>query len=543
MLVWRLERGERVGVLDTLAASTSLTSTIASLFRLRVLNAIGIVLIAIWALSPVGGQASFRQFSIGSSTDTTSALYEYPATTGNLHQYDNSDRAAIWAAVNILYRAAVIGPAETKRSPLDLWGNVKIPRVEYYEDNHEAESDNDGWYQTHINDNSDPAIFASLIGIPLSGVNGSGFIDYKLNLQTMYLNLSCTKNYIYNQGVPDNAFSLGSPQDSTAHLWWDRSFSVSNMTTARSNISLVNGSMPAYTFGYVNIGIDSSFVVACTLRTTYVEAEVSCADASSCLVSRMRRSRLDHPHANITQLDIATGLYWNWYLFALAFIGSLTTRPAWPTLMDFYIAAPDNPALTTLTNDMAQPADIYAVRLGQLFNAYWSCASMPYTISVGLADGRTQADPNISFAFDDFHNNASLEAQSPKMKLWQTEGTRSHSFEVFRAHKAWVVTLCVASAVLIIASLIPPIIRHFLIKGPDIIMNISSLAMRDNVYIRLPSSGTYLEASDRARLLRDCKVRFGDVDDQGDIGRLAIGEVHDDDAEAIGRVRKTKVYE
>lgn len=59
--------------------------------------------------------------------------------------------------------------------------------------------------------------------------------------------------------------------------------------------------------------------------------------------------------------------------------------------------------------------------------------------------------------------------------------------------------------------------RHLLTCNPDILMNISSLATRNNPYVPLPNYETYLDASDRARLLRNFKVRFGDIDGTAEV--------------------------
>jgi hypothetical protein len=72
IMLWRLERkgGERLGVLDTLAASTSFTNSVITQFRLRSINLLGLLLIVLWALSPIGGQATLRQISIGTKITT-----------------------------------------------------------------------------------------------------------------------------------------------------------------------------------------------------------------------------------------------------------------------------------------------------------------------------------------------------------------------------------------------------------------------------------------------------------------------------------------
>lgn len=63
----------------------------------------------------------------------------------------------------------------------------------------------------------------------------------------------------------------------------------------------------------------------------------------------------------------------------------------------------------------------------------------------------------------------------------------------------------------------------------------------NNPYLPLLSSGTFLDASDRSRLLKDYKLCFGDVDESADVGVLAIGAL-DTEGSNIARVRKNRVY-
>lgn len=379
----------------------------------------------------------------------------------------------------------------------------------------------------------------------MSGLLSSGFIDHKVNLHMMYLNLSCDKHGDNGYDVPANVSRTDNQGEAGATLWVNKSTS----SWIRNITAFANGTIPALVFGYAGPA-GPQLGVECTLRTTYVEVEVSCADAISCLPSRVRRSRLDHPSTNLTQLDVILGPYWNWNTFAKSFVSSATSRPSYPTLLDFYIAAPENPAHPLDWQTLSRPADVTAVRLGQLINAYWSCMTAKYALSAGLTTGASYLDPNVSFALVAYNpesywgGNYSLASErGAQARLWQAQGTRSRSIEVFQAHKVWVAMLCIASAVLILASLIPPIVRLFLIEGLEVMMNISSLATRDNPHWRLPPNGTYLDASDRSRLLKDCKVRFGDVDSGGDVGRLVIGELEDGKAGGIERVKKGRKYE
>jgi hypothetical protein len=130
-----------------------------------------------------------------------------------------------------------------------------------------------------------------------------------------------------------------------------------------------------------------------------------------------------------------------------------------------------------------------------------------------------------------------------KTKAWSSDLTKTERKEVIQAHRGWVVALCLASIVLIAASLVAPFVHHFLTVGVDVAMNISSLATRDNAHMRIPQTGSYLDASDRARLLRDYKVRFGEVEGAAGGGSLVMGSIGSVDGPEIARVRKGRLYE
>jgi hypothetical protein len=127
-----------------------------------------------------------------------------------------------------------------------------------------------------------------------------------------------------------------------------------------------------------------------------------------------------------------------------------------------------------------------------------------------------------------------------KTKAWSAEATKTERKEVIVAHRGWVVALCFASILLIVLSLVAPFAHHFLTIGVDVAMNISSLATRSNPHTSLPHSGTYLDASDRARLLRNHQIRFGDVEGAADVGALVMGSFN---GAIIARVRKGRLYE
>lgn len=132
-----------MGVLDTLAGSTSLTATLVSQFQLRSVSVVGIALISIWALSPVGGQASIRQLTNGTKVQIEPTTFQYLVHSGMGVSFLHSDQAQPIEYLNTLFKSSILAPAATRATPQDPWGNVKIPRIESYE-NRGAVSDEDG---------------------------------------------------------------------------------------------------------------------------------------------------------------------------------------------------------------------------------------------------------------------------------------------------------------------------------------------------------------------------------------------------------------
>jgi hypothetical protein len=126
-------------------------------------------------------------------------------------------------------------------------------------------------------------------------------------------------------------------------------------------------------------------------------------------------------------------------------------------------------------------------------------------------------------------------------RAWRMNGTASRHADIIIAHKGWVTTLGIASIVLLFISLIPPTARQ-LCNGPPLEVNLSNLLTRHNPYISLSSTGTSVEADDRARWLKDLRVQFGDVESQANIGSLAIGRPVRGERD-IERVQEGRLYE
>jgi hypothetical protein len=547
ILLWRLERGDRVGTLDLLAGSTSLTSTVNSQLQLRAISIIGLSLILIWALSPIGGQASIRvlSFSDGIRKESVAMSYVVPTSTG--YGYVGDTFLGGLGVANSIFLAALYSPVATKNSTMDLWGNVKIPLVEVYENS--SPSDPEGWF----NVTSEKTIFASLMGTPVAGYVQASNVVYSFNMQTSYLHLDCpfaNSSYSTYAGPADGSsfFGLGA----TIYLNYNASCGTSNLTcqgsgplagmrpgcTSPPNIyssdskynvsegifpplNLDNRTPRNFTYYDQQLGT-SSF---CYIETTYVEVVVTCGPGFACGAVRVRRSTRSHPHPAYTVLDDVGGPGTpvpggDW---GLLLGGLLTVAPPFQsglqTVLQRYLANPDDATDPGTSNVASPPIDrtLWAIRQGQIMNSYHDSLSDIYNLTRGRV-----ADPQ---AF----GNA-------------TTGMITTSFEVFVCHRGWVVALSVASSILIISCLAHLVVRLLLNRTPELMLNISSLATRDNPYIDTGGGGTALGASERARLFKDKKVRFGDVRPEHDIGQLAIASLGTAKTHHVEKVRKKRLY-
>jgi hypothetical protein len=222
----------------------------------------------------------------------------------------------------------------------------------------------------------------------------------------------------------------------------------------------------------------------------------------------------------------------------------------YPQLFDRYLSDPDL-AQSNYANVSQTSEENYTVRLGHILNAYFTSLNGFFAITAGInSDSAYFWDNNHTFTIPEARDSlwqdlysSTMKRDKFKTKAWSSEATKTERTEVIMAHRGWIIALCITSNLLIVSSLVSPFVHHFLVTGVDVAMNLSSLATRNNSHIPLPSTGTFLHASDRARLLSKLKVRFGDADSSANIGSLAIGSLDRTEISGIARVRTRRFYE
>lgn len=151
------------------------------------LTLVGVNLLFLWALSPLGGQASLRLMDRQNQDTFSDANLRYMTTGpggamwGLSSTYVGSGK---FADAGALYTAALLAPVDMKTGPRDPWGNVKIPRLEYLDD---TKSDAQGWIE--VSRILAPENYSSLVGLPIVGLPPADKSSF--SLESTYLAVQC----------------------------------------------------------------------------------------------------------------------------------------------------------------------------------------------------------------------------------------------------------------------------------------------------------------------------------------------------------------
>lgn len=169
-------------------ASQSVWGTVESQIVLQRLTLVGTNLLFLWALSPLGGQASLRLMQ------RRDRLY---SSETNLRYMTTGPGGAMWALsstyvgsggfadAGALYTAALLAPTDTKTGPTDTWGNVKIPRLEALD---ETTTSKEGWIP--VPHRMNPESYSSLVGLPVVGLPDNDKSTFLA--EATYLSIDCS---------------------------------------------------------------------------------------------------------------------------------------------------------------------------------------------------------------------------------------------------------------------------------------------------------------------------------------------------------------
>ncbi|KAI9714948.1 MAG: hypothetical protein M1812_006261 [Candelaria pacifica] len=499
----RVEQGERVGVLEQLLGSRTFFNTFVTHFQLRAFNVLGIIIVALWALSPIGGQASLRVVTVGSSVVEHPASFQYLSIDSNWTLIGDAAQESL--ATNSLFISSLASPLRT--ASIDIWGNLKIPMLEALNDS--QASANDGWLSVPAN-----ATYAALIGLPISALASK--VNSTFNLETSYWSLDCPTLELHDK-AQNFTSTIPEPMNITQPGWHG-----SKAPGTSPQFELAIDQEPASPTGprrilFESKGENGISHAECSITTSYVELRAYC-EMQSCGVSSIRKSKLSHPEQARTVFD--SGPLFLYYTYA--FVNSIPAgHSAVSTPLETYFVHPGSVFRSGMDwlDLYTVGSKSFGISLAQLMNTYWLAGIAPFNIPSGLGP---ESSPDLPVFTKDTVN-----------------GTTSESIQILHCHRGWLAVLMLASLLLFFAGL-AGLVLGLVCDAPEIFTFASSLT-RDNPHISLPPGGSTLDGPDRARLLKDLVIRLGDVRPEEEVGHISIAAVND--MRHVGRLQKRRLYD
>jgi hypothetical protein len=262
---WKLERGTTLGVLEQLMGSRTVATAFATQLQIRSWNMISIGLVAIWSLSPIGGQSILHILS--TPMKASSVLHNISYFNSRQQSYSSiagAFKTQWFSGFAVLLGSAILEPLSVKLGTMDAWGNVKIP---FYSNSTLLALDepNEGWVDTLT-----ASDFTSLFGIPIFGID---YGNTTFSVESSYIELSCT-----------NMTTSPIPSDSTGQLIKTNLISTQGPFVSAQNASIIT----PWAVGYKGVDIPS-FILNDNDTSSYIYPQ-ACPD---CLPERYQNKTFD----------------------------------------------------------------------------------------------------------------------------------------------------------------------------------------------------------------------------------------------------------
>lgn len=477
-----------------------------------------------------------------------------------------------YSGFTMLFGASLLAPASIKLSSMDLWGNVKIP---YYSSVIRANStvDNEGW--TTLPKDFYPT-YTSLFGIPMSELS---FGNTTLTMESSYVALECgnkTVANVSNGGIqlekntlisPAGPFLSNDPVSTTAAWaigYQGPDIAQFNETFFNSNISypytypqscpdcLPNdipvGNIDPGTLLYQEFDVlDNVTSIYCTPSQVYIESSIFCEStlaSTNCRVLAQRPSQLTHKPTTITTLSFRRVI-----LGLTSLLPNSTPQYTLTSPIQSYLYDPlSSTSILSGTNSIgliggdspihSLPMDDFSLRLGQILNTYlhasiWNATAyitgepLNSLTSVLLGGNSPSLTPSTPTSLSLLLQNRASTLTVPAML--------TTPIRIYRVSYPWI-ALFIFATVAMTFSAISGVLFSRNTVVPDYLGYVSTLA-KESPHVRMPNGGANLDGMDRARLMKDLRVRLGDVEEGGQVGRLAFAR-----AEETAVVRKDSFY-
>lgn len=521
LAAWKLERGVDVASVEYLIGSRTVFSVISTPIRLRFLHYVWPMLFALWALSPLGSQASLRVISSGPSNSNTTTLVSYLNTSSPFTVQGGNGIARQGPLINAAFLGALISPLSSKSDIQDAYGNIKVPLLEDAISN-SGQPDEEGWYSTTDRDLS----YASLVGLPMEGLGSDGTTF--LSIESSYLYPACELT-ILDLSNPTEQDEWKGFSDDTCNNGIHGGFALKlhepvgdrTRLTATEPRQVILGSEGSGEAGAV------ATMATCNMTTTHVEARYRC-NGMSCTATGVRKST--EPPAPASQLEGITGntmlpdVFCTMLINATEMLGSGVLTP-----VENYFINPGNPFLSDRSTPRPIIANVgqatFSLRFAQLLNTYWTVGIAPYAVT-----------GNFSSAVDD---EVLTRADGSTYRISTTTAQVQTTKTILICHRQWLAVLIV-SALAMSSAGIATAVLDLIRRGPEVFNGFTGM-LRDNPYVRAETGPSTEDSGEKARRLRKMKVLLGDVQPEEAYGYIALAS-QDDDEQPVRRLRPGRNY-
>lgn len=502
--LYRAERGITLGRLEQLVGCQSLFSALERQASLRSWSILGLVLTFIWFLSPLGGQSALRLLDARDRVVHSNGTYQYlnPLATSNSFLIGSSATNSGKITYIPLFLTALLSSSQYQATPMDLWGNVKIPAWRPIA--------NGGGNEWRSIDHSKNVSYASLIGIPVAGIRRAGSSSF--SLKTRQWDVTCDKITI----MPEKEAAFGN----RSSTW--------KMEQAWDSSGLATTPCKMYPCAFLlksRNRLKNYTVANCEATYEYFEAEIGC-QRSSCQANAIRKLDLvgdgyspgldNFTRTNL--LNFLISILPNADQFAIVDAGSRLSSNAEKWMANpwkFIDATPGNVDLQNVT------LPVLSERLSIIWNTFWQSTYATNALAGNLPENLTElstTDPTMIF-------NATQVA------------IKSEPFATYKTNWIWFSALLVCSIMLQIAAYVGLVLKY-LTLAPDIIGYASSLTLM-NPYVPTPTGGTTLHGLERASILHDLRIKIGDVCPNEPVGAIAVSLAGDG---RVGRLDRNREY-
>ncbi|CAH0048169.1 unnamed protein product [Clonostachys solani] len=520
------ERGVKLGTLERLIGSQTLFSAIERQVLLRGQYVLGISIITIWALSPLGGQSALRLLTVSPEVFSTNTTIRYLPIVLSLNTvmspaFGSRSPTSSWSQWGSIFMTAVTTSYQYQNSSQDLFGNVRIPSLDSL-----PSISNDSW--TVVN-HSESTPYSSLLGIPVGGLLANGTISF--NLVSRYFAIQCrSSKHISSVPRADSLFLNTSSRES-AGSWaykFGGSFVVQLTFTRRNGYfsETYNETNIPFNITSMNNGapLDDLSFIDCSMEPQDVESSVRCVDRL-CKVTAMKKLPLGFDSWRYESLLAIERSFWYFPVSILAAVpaGSLMSSSILEVWMQYPYTALYSPRFTNLST-VSLP--MLSRNFENLFNTYWQS-----TYGYKYLHGNLHADVTDS----SYDNITAGRLKGP------VDFNTSHALstriigEKYQCNMTFAAILIVISGLLVLASLATIALMNAT-RAPDILGYMSSFP-RDNPYATFEQA-SYMDGLERARELREMKITVGDVSPREEIGHIAFAATVE-----VQRLKEDRLYD